>query len=270
VFWNFRMYLRLLSVQLRSQMQYRFSFWMDLVSTGILNASLFLSLALVLDRFGYIAGWSLAEIAFLYGLIEMSFGTMDMLFSGYDPGYFGEGMVRKAGFDQLMLRPVGIFWQVMGSRFLLRRFGRILEGLTILILALVLLDVDWTLGKIVYLPVVFASQVIAMGALFMVGSTITFWTVQSIEAMNILTYGGTEMMSYPMSIYPDWLRRFFTFIVPFIFMNFYPALYFLDRSDPLGFPPYAPFLAPFVSIAFFCAALLFWKIGLNHYQSAGT
>ena len=48
------------------------------------------------------------------------------------------------------------------------------------------------------LPEVFpvlASQVLAMGALFVIGSTITFWTLQKVEATNILTYGGTELMS---------------------------------------------------------------------------
>jgi ABC-2 type transport system permease protein len=75
------------------------------------------------------------------------------------------------------------------------------------------------------------------------------------------------MMSYPASIYPAWMQRFFTFVVPFVFLNYYPALYFLDKPDPLGFPVYAPFLAPVVSVIFFAAALRFWQVGVNHYQS---
>jgi ABC-2 type transport system permease protein len=86
--WNGGMYLRLLSVQLRSQMSYRLSFWMELVSTGLSNGVIFLSIALIIQRFGSIAGWSLSELAFLYGLIEASFGMMDMVFSGFDSDYF--------------------------------------------------------------------------------------------------------------------------------------------------------------------------------------
>jgi ABC-2 type transport system permease protein len=112
--------------------------------------------------------------------------------------------------------------------------------------------------------------VLVMGALFMFGSTLTFWTLQSIEAVNILTYGGSELMSYPMTIYPPWMQRLFTFIFPFIFLNYYPALYFLDKPDPLRFPAFAPFMAPFVALAFFIAALWFWRVGINHYQSSGT
>jgi ABC-2 type transport system permease protein len=263
------MYLRLLGIQLRSQMQFRASFWMDLVSTGVVNASYFLSIALILERFDNITGWTLAEIAFLFGMIEMSFGAMDMLFSGFDPDVFSV-QVREGRFDQLMLRPVGLAWQVLGSRFLLRRTGRILEGLVIFLIGLAMLDVHWTPAKLLYLPVVLASQVLAMGALFMMGSTITFWTLQSVEAVNILTYGGVEMMSYPMQIYPRWLRGFFTYVMPFIFLNFYPALYLLDKPDPLRFPPFAPFLAPFVGVGLFLAALAFWRAGINQYQGSGT
>jgi len=266
--WNARMYLRLLSVQIRSQMVYRFSFWMDLFSTAG-NAVAFFAVALVIQRFGGIGGWSLGEIAFLYGMIEASFGVMDMIFSGFDPDDFAPN-IRQGSFDQMLLRPVGITWQVLGSKFLLRRFGRIIEGLAVFAYALTLIDVHWSAAKILYLPVVFISQIIVMGALFIAGSTITFWTVQRIEAVNILTYGGTDLMTYPMQIYPAWMQRFFTFIIPFIFLNFYPALYFLDKPDPLGFPVFAPFLAPLVAAVFFWVALLFWRFGINHYQSAGS
>lgn len=267
--WDIKMYLRLLGVQLRSQMQFRASFWTDLLSTGLLNASVFLSIALIMERFGSIGGWKLGEIAFLVGLIEMSFGTMDMIFSGFDPDSFSIE-VREGRFDQVMLRPVGLTWQVLGSRFLLRRFGRIFEGLVIWLLALSMLEVHWTVVKIIYLPVVFVSQVLVMGALFMIGSTITFWTLQSIEAVNILTYGGTELMSYPMQIYPSWMQRFFTFVVPFIFLNFYPALFILDKPAPLNFPVFAPFMAPVVALLFFLAALRFWRFGISRYQSSGS
>jgi ABC-2 type transport system permease protein len=169
-----------------------------------------------------------------------------------------------------MLRPVGLTWQVLGSRFLIRRLGRILQGLAVWLYALWMLDIHWTAGKILYVPVVITSQVLMMGALFMMGSVITFWTLQSVEAVNILTYGGTDMMAYPMHIYSVRMVRFFTYIVPFLFLNYAPALYFLDKPDPLGLPQAAPFLAPLVAGGFFLLALRFWRFGIDHYQSTGS
>jgi ABC-2 type transport system permease protein len=266
---SFSMYIRLISIQIRSQMQYRGSFFMDVLSTAVLSGVYFIALALVLQRFGHIAGWTLGEIAFLAGMMEMSFATMDLIFSGFDPDGFSQ-QVRLGRFDQILLRPVNITIQILGSAFVIRRLGRIFQGLAIFVFALVLTDIHWTLAKILYLPVVYVSMVVAFGALFIFGATLIFWTIQPIEAMNILTYGGNEMMSYPMSIYPGWIRRIFTFAIPFIFLNYYPALYFLDKPDPLNFPPFAPFLSPFAAIAMLVGSLWFWRFGLKHYQSTGT
>jgi ABC-2 type transport system permease protein len=250
-------------------MQYRVSFWMDFLATGFANGVYIITLALVLSRFGNIAGWTIGEVALLAGLAEVSFALMDMVCSGIDPDYFSP-MVRMGRLDQYLLRPVNLMVQLFGSRFLLKRLGRITEGLLILAFCFLLTDIHWTTFKILYLPVIIICQVISMGSLFLVGSTITFWTVERIEAVNILTYGGVELMTYPMSIYPGWILRFFTYLVPFIFLNYYPALYILGKPDPLGYPSFAPFLAPLVALGMGIAALLFWSYGLKHYQSTGT
>jgi ABC-2 type transport system permease protein len=263
------LYRRLISVQMRSQLQHRVSFLLDSFATGFSVLVSFASLALIFQRFVNIGGWSLGEVGLLYGLSETAFGIMDMLFSGFDPAFFG-AQVQRGLFDQLLLRPVDITTQVLGSQFLIRRLGRIAQGAAVLIIALGLLPVQWSLDKVLFIPVVLASLVCFFGGLFIIGATITFWTVESIEVINIFTYGGSEMISYPMHIYPDWIRRFFTFILPAIFLSYYPALYILGKSDPLGFPAFAPLLSPLAGVGVLLAALAFWRFGIQHYQSTGT
>jgi ABC-2 type transport system permease protein len=265
----FRLYLRLIGVQIRSQMQYRVGFLLEAISTAVITGMVFITLVFVIDRFGNIAGWSLGEVGFLYGMIEFSFGLMDMLFSGFDPQNFGR-QVRLGRLDQIFLRPISITLQIFGSDFILRRIGRIIQGLVIFVFAFEMVDFQCTLGKIIYLPVVVLSQVLFFGGLFIIGATMTFWTYESIEVMNVFTYGGAEMMSYPMSIYPHWMRRFFTFVIPAIFINYYPALFFLNKSDPLGMPGYVVFMSPLIGLCVFWTSILFWKYGLKHYQSTGT
>ncbi|MEW5871396.1 MAG: ABC-2 family transporter protein [Chloroflexota bacterium] len=263
------LYFRLISIHIRGQMQYRASFVFEAFTTALVSAVSFMTIALVLQRFEGIGGWSLAEVAFLYGMVESAFGMMDMLFSGFDPGNFG-AQVRLGAFDQMLLRPIGITLQVLGSEFLLRRTGRVLQGALVLAIALSTLDIHWTLAKLLYLPVVFLSTVAFFGGLFVIGATITFWTVESIEVVNIFTYGGTELITYPMHIYPDWMRNFFTFIIPAAFLNYYPALYLLGRPDPFHLPAFAPFLAPLAGFGMLAAGLAFWQFGIRHYQSTGT
>jgi ABC-2 type transport system permease protein len=262
-------YRRLIAVRIRSQFQYRLSFWFDLVATVVSTAAGIATLALIFARFDDIGGWRLGEVAFLYGMVETAFGLMDLVFGGFDPDTFGP-MVRAGRFDQLLLRPVNVTLQVLGSEFILRRLSRMAQGVVALGIAVTLVDVRWTLAKIVYLPVVLASLVAFFGGLFIIGSTTTFWTVQRSEVINIFTYGGSEMMSYPMHIYAKGLRRFFTYVVPAIFLNYYPALYFLDKPDPLHMVSFAPFLSPAAGFGTLGAALAFWRFGIRHYSSTGT
>jgi ABC-2 type transport system permease protein len=262
-------YRRLISVQIRAQLQYRLAFLFDLFATALIVVVEFGSLALILQRFENIGGWTLGEVAFLYGLIQMAFATMDMVFSGFDPQFFGQ-QVRRGTFDQLLLRPLNITLQVLGSRFDLRRLGGIFQGAVVFGVALSLVDIRWTPAKVAYLPAVYLGQVCFFGGLFIMGSTLTFWTIESIEVVNIFTYGGREMISYPMHIYQAWMRRFFTFVMPAIFLNYYPALYFLDKPAPFNVPAFAPFLAPVAGVGLLMAALAFWRFGIRHYQSTGT
>jgi ABC-2 type transport system permease protein len=262
-------YRRLLDVQLRSQMQYRASFWFEFVATAGITAAEFGSLALVFGTFTSVGGWPLREVALLYGMVECGFGAMDLVFSGFDPATFGM-QVRRGAFDQILLRPVGVTVQILGSQFVMRRLGRVAQGLVILGAAIAVNDIAWTPGRLAMLPVVFASLVAFFGGLFMAGAAITFWTVESIEVVNVFTYGGNTMISYPMSIYPTWMRRFFTYVVPAIFLNYYPTLYLLGKPDPFGLPAGAHLLAPMAGFGVLAAGYGAWRYGVRHYQSTGT
>jgi ABC-2 type transport system permease protein len=66
------------------------------------------------------------------------------------------------------------------------------------------------------------------------------------------------------------MRRFFTYVIPAIFMNYYPALYLLDKPDPFGMPVFVRFLAPVAGLGLLAAALIFWQYGLRHYESTGS
>ncbi len=261
--------LKLIRIQIRSQLQYPFSFAMDVLGNVIIMGLFFLTFALVFLRFDAIGGWSLGEIAFIWGLTEAAFGTMDMIFSGFDYDYFGP-MIRKGQFDQLLLRPVNITLQVMGSRFVLRRLGKITEGLIIFIYALTQIQINWTVAKIAYLPLIYLSEVLFFGSLFVIGATTTFWTMERLEILNIFTYGGSEIMSYPMHIFPRPIRMVFTYLVPAIFISYYPATFILNKHDPLNAPPFFAFLAPLIAAGMMIGALAFWRFGVKNYQSTGS
>jgi ABC-2 type transport system permease protein len=239
------------------------------ISSTFILGFYFVAFALTFTRFNEIGGWTLGEIAFIWGLAEFSFGTMDMLFSGFDYDAFGP-LVRRGRFDQLLLRPVNITLQVLGSRFVMRRLGKMAEGLIIFLFGLSLINIPWTPLKILYLPLLAISQVLFFGSLFIMGATTTFWTTERLEILNAFTYGGNEVMSYPMHIFQKPIRWIFTFLVPVIFMSYFPAVYLLEKPDPFNAPIFVSFLAPLVATGMFFLANRFWHFGIRNYQSTGS
>jgi ABC-2 type transport system permease protein len=133
-----------------------------------------------------------------------------------------------------------------------------------------MLNIDWTVVKLLYIPILIISQVLFFGSLFIIGATTTFWTMERLEILNIFTYGGSEIMSYPMHIFPRPIRLIFTYLVPAIFMSYFPAVYILDKPDPLNAPGIVSFLAPFVASIMLWLALRFWHFGIRNYQSSGS
>ncbi len=261
------LYFRLIGAQIRSELQYRASLLAETFGAFIITALDFVAIAILLSRFQGIAGWTLAEVALLYGVSTISFSLAELHAGGFD---FFDQLVVRGEFDRLLIRPLGAFFQVLAEAWPLRRFGRLSQGLIAFGFALSVLRPAWGFLDWVFLAVTMVGGVLFFLAIFVIGSTACFWSPQTSELTNIFSYGGQLMTSYPMSIYERWMRHFFTFVIPMAFVNYYPALYLLDKPDPFGMPRWLAFLSPFVAAAMFGAALAFWRLGVRHYQSTGS
>jgi ABC-2 type transport system permease protein len=263
-----RLYLTLIGARVRAQMQYKLSFWLELLGFGLVTALEFATIAILYARFRSIGGWGIAEVALLYGLTATSFGLAEMVSRGFDAPF--ERMMQQGTFDTVLTRPIGSFFGVLAAEFQLMRLGRIAQGLGVLAYALVRLPIAWSPARLLLLPVAVLSGAAIYCGLVVVGATVCFWTIKTPEVINVFTFGGEEAASYPLSIYNGWVRGVFLFIIPIGFANYPAALFLLGRADPLGLPGWSVWLAPLVAAAFFGLALAFWRVGVSKYQGAGS
>ena len=93
---------------------------------------------------------------------------------------------------------------------------------------------------------------------------------QTLEIVNTVSYGGVETAQYPLSIYRPWFRHFFTFVVPWATVSYFPALAILDKPDPLGSPLWFQYAAPVIGLVFLIVCLRVWEFGVRHYLSTGS
>ena len=78
------------------------------------------------------------------------------------------------------------------------------------------------------------------------------------------------LTNYPITIFPKAIQFILTFLLPFAFLNFYPASALLGKAIPQGYPAILPFLSPLVGALVFALSVLLWNWGLKHYKSTGS
>ncbi|MCE7939390.1 ABC transporter permease [bacterium] len=259
----------LIAAQVRSQMQYKTSFVLEALGSFLGNVAEFAAILIFFQRFETIGGWRVPEVALLYGLVALPFAVVHLFGQGLDE--FNQH-IRQGTFDQMLVRPRTAFLQVLASKFQLRQLGRLGEGLLVLGLALWWLDAwrRWGASEWLLAGWTMVGGVLFFLGLMVFGATLCFWTVESIEAINILTYGGSEMARYPLHIFGDRLRRLFVYVVPLAFVNYVPTVALLDRPVPFGLPAWAPFASPLVCGLVLAGGMAAWRVGVRHYLSTGS
>lgn len=263
-----RLYLRLIWMQIRSQGQYKADMFVS-IGTYFLTTSLeFAGVFLYFANFPTLLGWTVGDVAMLYAVMSIGFGFSELFGAGLD--VFPD-TIRLGEFDRVLLRPVSTLLQVASSDFRLRRLGRITQGLVALFIATALLPTfHWTLLKAFATLIGIASGTMLFLAVWLLGATMCFWTVEPTEIVNILTYGGRDMLSYPLNIYNQVMQRAFLFVVPLAFGTFVPVCYILGKALPFDLPNTLVFASPIVASAFFLVARATWQFGVRRYQSTGS
>jgi ABC-2 type transport system permease protein len=178
-------------------------------------------------------------------------------------------LVREGTFDLLLVRPLGTLFQVVTSDFALRRIAKALQGSIVLVYAVSVLDVDWSLARVgmVFLMVVCGVAIFA--SIWITGAATVIWTVEGSEWLNAFTYGGNFLTQYPVNLFGRWFRRLFVYLLPLGFVAYFPALYVLDKPDPLGLPRALQFASPIVAVVAVAVTAVVWRAAVRHYRSAG-
>jgi ABC-2 type transport system permease protein len=262
-----RVYGRLVGARIRGDWQYRASFVVFAIAQLLASFVDFLAIAVIFGQIDRLAGWSLAEVALLYGIAGVAFNLSDVFVS---PIEVLSTRIRTGTFDRVLVRPVGALVQVVAEEFALRRIGKLVQAAAVLVVALVAVDVDWTIAKWAVLLAAVGSGAVIFSAIWVIGATLAFWTTEANEVVNSVTYGGNYLTQYPISIYGRWLRRLFAFVVPLAFVAYYPALFVLERDDPLGAPEWVQLVSPLIAVAVALVARAVWTFGIRHYRSTGS
>lgn len=261
-----RYVLHSMRLLLRAATQYRASFVMQCLAQVVMTGGDLMAVLVLMDRFAHMGQWQPAEVLFFFGVMQVSFALVEFLGRGISvfAGYVGSGE-----FDTFLLRPKPLLLQTVCARLDPRRIGGISVGLLALAVASVNLHIVWTAANVLLLILASVGSMLLLLGLFLVEATVSFFSVRSIEMVNVLTYGGRQTCQYPVDIYPTPIRLLFTWVAPFALCMHLPVSVVLGRPM-MAAPTWCVYLAPLSGAVFFALMTAAWYQGARHYRSTGT
>ena len=257
-----RLYLHYISINIRSMMQYKTSFFLSATGQFLVSFNVFLGIYFMFQRFSKVKGFTYSEVLLCYAIVLMEFSLAEMFARGFDTF---SGMVRHGEFDRFMVRPRNEILQVLGNKFELTRIGRMLQAIVMFVYGIASSDVNWTFLKVLTVLFMLIGGTAIFSGLFLIYAALCFFTLDGLEFMNVFTDGAREFGKYPLGIYGEKVLMFTTFIIPYALVQYYPLLYLLDRETSVFYV-----VLPLLACLFLLPCLRLWKFGVRKYQSSGS
>jgi ABC-2 type transport system permease protein len=238
-----------------AELQYRVNFFLQLFQSLVALGTALAVLALVFDHTRELAGWSPDELLAVVGVHFLVGGLSGTVIQ---PSMLRmiEDIRRGTPEDAQLLvsvREVRV-WQSVD----------LLVGAVVLGVAVSRLEAAVGVWDAVGFAVALVLGGVLLYCFWLVLAAGAFWFVR-IEFIVELFEGVYQAGRWPVSVYPDWLRLGFTFLVPLAFAVTVPAEALTSRLDAPTLAAAAAFAA-----ALFAATRWLWRTALRRYSGASA
>jgi len=223
---------------------------------------------IMINKFQTIGGWKPFEVMLLYALNLSSYSIAGFFL--FHPFTKLSERIRKGELDDILTKPVNPFLYLCSREFSAGYFSNLFTGLVALVICFIQLGIDMNPVKILFLIYTLLGGALIQGAALIFSGVPSFWLVQNTALSRIILWDSLSFVRYPLSAYSTGIQILLTLVIPYAFISFYPAQFFLAKQDFLIFHPVFQFLSPLVGALLFFIAYQVWKIGLTNYQSSGS
>lgn len=248
-------------------LEYRANFLMWFGFTIAYHAVALGALYVTMRTFPSMDGWDFRQMFFLYALWMCGHELHNLAFFqvNFVPEY-----VRAGQFDRFLVRPLDTLFQVLTVPQQTAPDGLFLAVVTLgFATAVSGVHVGWVFALFVPL-IVLGGALIDLGVSLAI-ATVSFWVIR-VDTLRWVAMGlEQDFTRYPISIYGRGVQVVMAFVLPFAFMNYFPATYFLQKTDAgMHLNPVVGLLTPAIGLIWFGASYAMWRFGLLHYQGTGS
>lgn len=243
--------------------QSRADFLIGLLGFFLTQATGIAFLYLVFRQIPALADWSLDQLIFIYGFAQIPRG-IDHLFTD-NIWLVAWRLVVNGQFDRYMLRPMNLFFQIICEKLQPDALGELLVGIILIVASLSKGIVIADGVHVLFFVVSVLAGAVIYTAIKLLFASLAFW--MKISGPVLYTaYQLADFAKYPTEIYARGVRLIITWVIPFAFVAYLPASYFLRAEVS----PWSTIGAECILAAvFFAIAYLVFHRGTQVYESSG-
>lgn len=258
-----RLYRVLITQFLKTVMQSKADFLMGLFGFFFTQIVGIAFLYLVFRQIPSLQGWTLDQLIFIYGFAQIPRG-LDHLFTD-NIWLVAWRLVVNGDFDRYMLRPMNIFFQVIAEKLQPDALGELLVGTILVVRSLMkgIVIVD-AVHILLFIVSVCAGAVIYT-SIKLFFAALAFWLKISGPFLQ-MAYQMADFAKYPTEIYAKVIRFLITWVIPFAFVAYLPASFFLKPETSAGII----LIECMIAAVFWCIAYAVFNFGTKRYESAGN
>lgn len=178
-----RVYLRMMILNLESQMQYKISFFMTVLGQFITAFAGLFSIEFIFEHVDKIYGFNYTDVILCYAIVVLSFSIGEAFAGGL--ARFGS-ILGNGEFDRALVRPGNVVLQVLAPSVDFTRIGLLIQSVGTLAYAIGRSAIQWDYKKIITLVLMVVCGSILFFSMFLFKATFTFFTVQDLDFLNYL------------------------------------------------------------------------------------
>jgi len=253
---------------MKAWFQYKLNACIQSLTVFLRESTNIIVIYLTLMTFSDINGWKPYELLFLFSLIFLTYGILIIFFTGLRDI---ERTINNGTFDRLLLRPRGVLFQVIASNadwFAALGHGGL--GIVLFIISAGKVNIVWNASTIIYYIFCIIGGILIQGAMFLIFASLSFYIMKSSNMREVFYWNMRKFAVYPISIFPKLIQYIMIYVIPFAFVNYFPAQYLLRKEDMAAYPEIFMYISPIVGVCLYLLAYLFWRYSLRHYVSSGN
>lgn len=252
----------------KSWFQYRVDAVLRSLAVFLRESTGIIVIYFTLLKFDELNGWNIYELLFLFSLLFLTYGIMIIFFTGLRD--FG-GTVRRGNFDRFILRPRGLLFQIIfANADWFAAIGHGGLGLVLFLLSAGRVGIVWNASTVLYYLFTVAGGVLIQGAVFLLLAALNIYLLETNSLKELLYWNMRKFAGYPISIFHKAIQFIMIYIMPFAFVNYFPAQYLLRKDDMADYPKIFMYLTPAIGIVMYLLTYLFWRFSVRFYKSSGN